>query len=129
MSLFCFHSVKVPEEEELRELLHEHVDDHYCCGHKACKEWSVKRVEDCSSYVGTLETFIEEREVIDDEEPYLGGRIDGRDNGRVPDAWEMDMKAEIPLLFVPRKEAQRRVPHSESVVACQGLDYSFSFNL
>ena len=77
-------------------------------------------MDDCSSYVGTLETFVEEREVIDEAEPYSGGPVDGKDKGRIPDAWEIDMKAEIPLLFVLRKEARKRVPHSEVVMACQG---------
>ncbi|KAG4922051.1 hypothetical protein JHK86_050864 [Glycine max] len=38
---------------------------------------------------GTLDTFIEEREIIRETEPYFGGSIDGKDNGPEVGIWEV----------------------------------------
>lgn len=69
-------------------------------------------------YVGTLETFIEEREIISEREPYLGGEIDGNDKGQQLGLWELDLRSEFPLLFVPHKESRTNVPHSEAKEKC-----------
>lgn len=113
-------SVQVLEEEEIRELLLNYVSHHYCWGRSPARTWKIQKIEDCNSYIGTLETFIEERDVVDDVEPYGGGVVDGKDAGRVLGAWEVDMKGEFPLLFVSRKEARTKLPHSEVVEKCQG---------
>ncbi|KAH7302040.1 hypothetical protein KP509_23G053400 [Ceratopteris richardii] len=49
-----------------------------------------------------------------------GGAVDGKDGGRILGAWEVDMRGEFPLLFVSRKEARTKLPHSEVVKKCQG---------
>eukprot|EP00250_Pteridium_aquilinum_P006262 c16218_g1_i1 orf=75-1403(+) len=113
-------SVQVLEEEEIRELLMDHVGRHCCWGRSPARTWKILKIEDCNSYIGTLEMFIEERDVVDDVEPYAGGVVDGKDNGRVPGTWEVDMKEEFPLLFVSRKEVRTKLPHSEIVEKCQG---------
>jgi DnaJ-class molecular chaperone len=46
--------------------------------------------------------------------------IDGKESGPEPGPWELDMKSEFPLLFVSRKEARLKVPHSEAVEKCSG---------
>jgi hypothetical protein len=70
-------------------------------------------VEDCNVYVGTLDTFIEERETLRETEPYLNGDIDGRDKGPELGIWELDLKSEFPVLFIPYKESKAKIPHSE----------------
>lgn len=115
-----YQSVQVLEEEEIRELLIDHVGRHCCWGRSPARTWKIQKIEDCNSYIGTLETFIEERDVVDDVEPYAGGVVDGKDGGRMLGAWEVDMKGEFPLLFVSRKEARTKLPHSEFVDKCQG---------
>lgn len=112
-------SVQVLEEQEIRELLIDRVGHHFCWGGQPARSWSIQKIEDCNSYSGTLETFIEERDVIDEVEPYAGGTVDEKDSGRALTAWEVDMKAEFPLLFVSRKEARKTLPHSEVVERCQ----------
>ncbi|MCO5580363.1 hypothetical protein L7F22_034230 [Adiantum nelumboides] len=113
-------SVQVLEEEEIRELLLDHVRHHCCWGQSPARTWKIPKIEDCNSYIGTLETFIEERDVVDEVEPYGGGVVDGKDAGRVLGAWEVDMTGEFPLLFVSRKESRTKLPHSEVVEKCQG---------
>jgi hypothetical protein len=77
-------------------------------------------VEDCNVYVGTLDTFIEEREIIKETEPYLGGSIDGKDKGPERSIWELDLSSQFPVLFVPSKEVREKIPHSEVIEKCSG---------
>ena len=42
-------------------------------------------MEYCIVYVGTLDTFIEERDTIIEREPYFGGNVVGKDKG--PELW------------------------------------------
>ncbi|KAF5737211.1 hypothetical protein HS088_TW13G00089 [Tripterygium wilfordii] len=77
-------------------------------------------VEDCNVYVGTLETFIEDRETVRETEPYHGGSIDGKDEGPELGFWELDLRSQFPVLFVPYKETQIRIPHSETIEKCPG---------
>lgn len=106
------------DEVEIRELLIDHVGHRCCWGNRPARRWRIHAVEDCNAYVGTLETFIEERDVIGEVEPYAGGKIDGTDSGPEPGPWELDMRSEFPLLFVSRKEARMKVPHSEAIEKC-----------
>ncbi|KAI5065760.1 hypothetical protein GOP47_0018384 [Adiantum capillus-veneris] len=105
-------------EEEIKDLLFDHMGLNCCMGGKPAASWEIQRVENCNVYVGTLETFIEERAMEDEVEPHKANSMDDQDRGRKPNAWEMDMKAEIPLLFVSGKEARRKVPNSEVVKIC-----------
>ncbi|CAA6655086.1 unnamed protein product [Spirodela intermedia] len=97
------------DEVEARHLLIDHVGHHWCWG-------------DCNVYVGTLETFIEEREAMREIEPYQGGKFDGRDRGPELGIWELDLRAEFPLLYVPQKETKIKIPHSEVVEKCSGCE-------
>lgn len=78
-------------------------------------------------YVGTLETFMEEREIVKEREPYLKGEIDEKDKGPELGVWELDLRSEFPLLFVSHKETKVKVPHSESIQKCTGKNYVNNF--
>ncbi|KAF6160980.1 hypothetical protein GIB67_007621 [Kingdonia uniflora] len=108
------------DEVEIRELLIDHVGHRCCWGSRPARTWKISAVEDCNVYVGTLDTFIEERENIKETEPYLGGKIDGKDNGSELGIWELDLRSEFPLLFVPHKETRAKIPHSETTEKCSG---------
>lgn len=82
-------------------------------------------MEDCNVYVGTLDTFIEEREIIRETEPYLGGGIDGKDNGAELGIWELDLRSQFPILFVPYNEVRQKIPHSEVIEKCSGKCWIF----
>ncbi|PPD81138.1 hypothetical protein GOBAR_DD21925 [Gossypium barbadense] len=56
---------------EIRELLINHISHRCCWGSRPARTWKIHAVEDYKVYVGTLETFLEEREVIRETEPYL----------------------------------------------------------
>lgn len=77
-------------------------------------------MEDCNVYVGTLDTFIEERETIKETGPYHGGSIDGKQNGPELGVWELDLRSQFPVLFVPQKEVREKIPHSETIEKCTG---------
>lgn len=77
-------------------------------------------MEDCNVYVGTLDTFIEEREIIKETEPYLDSSIDGKDKGPELGVWELDLRSQFPVLFVPYKEVRETIPHSEKIEKCSG---------
>ena len=52
------------DEVEIRELLIDHVGHRCCWGSRPARTWKIQAVEDCNVYVETLDTFIEEREII-----------------------------------------------------------------
>lgn len=108
------------QEDDIRELLVDHVNRNCCWGGKPVKKWDIQQVEDCNVYIGTLETFFEERNIVSETEPYTGGPVDGKDQGYIPGPWEVDMRKDFPLLFTPVKEALARLPHSEEVLRCSG---------
>lgn len=105
---------------EIRQLLISHVGHRCCLGSGPARRWKITSIEDCDVYVGTLETFIEERETLEEKEPYLGGKVDGADKGPVLGIWELDLRAHFPQLFVPDKEVKFKIPHSEAVHKCPG---------
>ncbi|KAL6987717.1 hypothetical protein U1Q18_013465 [Sarracenia purpurea var. burkii] len=108
------------DEVEIRELLIDHVGHHCCWGSRPARTWKVQVVEDCNVYVGTLETFIEEREAVKETQPYLDGNVNGKDKGPVLGIWELDLRSEFPVLFIPHKESRTKIPHSEAIEKCSG---------
>lgn len=112
---------QILDEVEIRHLLVDHVGHHFCWGSRPARTWKIVSIEDCNVYVGTLETFIEERETIREIEPYLGGEVDGKNKGATELAvWELDLRSEFPILFVPYKETNIKIPHSEALEKCTG---------
>lgn len=111
---------QILDEVEIRELLIDHVGHRCCWGSRPARTWKIHSVEDCNVYVGTLETFIEERETIQEREPFPGGNIDGKGNGPEVGIWELDLRSEFPVLFAPHKETRTKIPHSEAVEKCSG---------
>ncbi|CAA0836320.1 chaperone protein dnaJ-related [Striga hermonthica] len=109
---------QVLDEVEIRELLIDHVGHRCCWGSRPARTWNIHAVENCNVYVGTLETFVEERETITETEPYLSGEVDGTEKGPQLGTWEMDMRTEFPVLFTPHKESRVVVPHSEAIDKC-----------
>ena len=105
---------------EIRNLLIDHVGHRCCLGSQPARKWKITSIKDCIVYVGTLETFIEERDAIIKKEPYYGRKIDGRDQGPVLGVWELDLRSEFPLLFV-EKEVMVKIRHSEVTEKCLGM--------
>lgn len=108
------------DEVEIRELLIDHVGHRCCWGSRPARTWKIHAVEDCNVYVGTLETFLEEREVVRETEPYHGGNIDGKDKGPELVLWELDLRSQFPALYVPYKETRVKIPRCETVEKCSG---------
>lgn len=111
---------QILDEVEIRELLIDHVGHRCCWGSRPARTWKIQTVEDCNVYVGTLETFIEERETVTEIEPFLGGKLDGKDKGPELAIWELDLRSEFPVLFIPHKELRSKIPHSEAIEKCSG---------
>ncbi|PON37092.1 Cytochrome c-552 [Parasponia andersonii] len=109
---------QVLDEVEIRELLIDHVGHRCCWGSRPARTWKIRAVEDCNVYVGTLETFVEERETIKETQPYLGGNVDGKDKGPELGVWELDLRSDFPVLFVPYRESRAKIPHSEVIEKC-----------
>ncbi|KAI9153808.1 hypothetical protein LWI28_016835 [Acer negundo] len=108
------------DEVEIRELLIDHVGHRCCWGSRPARTWKIHAVEDCNVYVGTLETFTEERQIISETEPYLGGNVDKKDNGPELGIWELDLRSKFPVLFVPNEETRIKIPRSETLDKCSG---------
>lgn len=108
------------DDAEIRELLIDCVGHWFCWGSRPARTWKISTIEDCNVYFGTLETFVEEREVVKKTEPYAGGRIDGKESGPELGVWELDLRSEFPLLFLPYQESRIKIPHSEVVEKCSG---------
>ncbi|XP_023921021.1 uncharacterized protein LOC112032493 [Quercus suber] len=113
---------QILDEVEIRELLIDYVGHRCCWGSRPARTWKIHTVEDCNVYVGTLDTFIEERELITETEAYLGGNIDGKDNGPELGIWELDLRSQFPLLFISYEESRAKIPHSETIEKCSGCD-------
>ncbi|XP_042392979.1 protein SSUH2 homolog isoform X1 [Zingiber officinale] len=113
---------QILDEVEVRQLLIDHVGHSCCWGNQPARKWKISSIDDCNVYVGTLETFIEERETIEQKEPYLGGKVDGKEEGQETGVWELDLRSEFPILFVPHKETRVNMPHSEAVEKCCECD-------
>ncbi|PHT87978.1 hypothetical protein T459_10084 [Capsicum annuum] len=113
---------QVLDEVEVRELLIDHVGHRCCWGSRPARTWKIHAIEDCNVYVGTLETFTEERDTVVEKELYSGGSIEGKDKGPETGIWELDLRAEFPALFVPYKESRLRIPRSETIEKCSGCD-------
>ncbi|XP_057778087.1 uncharacterized protein LOC130996834 isoform X1 [Salvia miltiorrhiza] len=111
---------QVLDEVEIRELLLDHVGHRCCWGSRPARTWTIRAVEDCNVYVGTLETFAEDREIITEKEPYIGGDAHGKDKGPELGIWELDLRSEFPPLFIPEKESRVVIPRSEAVEKCSG---------
>ncbi|KAK6943555.1 hypothetical protein RJ641_024657 [Dillenia turbinata] len=111
---------QILDEVEIRELLIDHVGHRCCWGSRPARTWKIRAIEDCNVYVGTLDTFIEERETVKEREPFLGGKIDGKNSGPELGVWELDLRSEFPVLFVPYKESRAKIPHSEVIEKCSG---------
>ncbi|KAG6523500.1 hypothetical protein ZIOFF_013360 [Zingiber officinale] len=114
--------LQILDEVEVRQLLIDHVGHRCCWGSQPARKWKICSIDDCNVYVGTLETFIEERETIKEKEPYLGGKIDGKEKDHKSGVWELDLRSEFPILFVPHKETRVNIPHSEAVEKCSECD-------
>lgn len=112
---------QILDEVEIRELLIDHVGHRCCWGSRPARTWKIHAVEDCNVYVGTLETFIEERETVKEKVPYHGDGIE-KDKGPELGIWELDLRSEFPVLFTPHKETRTKIPHSEVVEKCSGKD-------
>ncbi|PKA48640.1 hypothetical protein AXF42_Ash021049 [Apostasia shenzhenica] len=113
---------QILDEVEIRHLLINHVGHQFCWGSLPARTWKIVSIEDCNVYVGTLETFIEERETVQAIEPYLGGEVEEKNRGIEVGVWEIDLRTEFPLLFVPFKETRAKIPHSEYIEKCSGCD-------
>ncbi|XP_065853266.1 uncharacterized protein [Euphorbia lathyris] len=113
---------QILDEVEIRELLIDHVGHRCCWGSRPARTWKIHAVEDCNVYVGTLDTFVEEREVIRETEPYTGGSIDGMDKGPALGIWELDLRSEFPVLFTPHIETRAKIPRSEIIEKCTGCE-------
>ncbi|KAJ1700041.1 hypothetical protein LUZ63_008553 [Rhynchospora breviuscula] len=108
----------VLDEVEVRQLLVDHVGHRCCWGSGPARKWQITSIENCSAYVGLLETFIEERETVIEREPYMGGEIDKTHKGSQCGIWELDVKSDFPQLFIPEKEIRIRIPHTEVIHKC-----------
>ncbi|KAL3531737.1 hypothetical protein ACH5RR_005258 [Cinchona calisaya] len=109
---------QILDEVEIRELLVDHVGHRCCWGSRPARTWKIHAVEDCNVYVGTLDTFVEERETIIEREPYLGGNTEGTAKGPELGLWELDLRSEFPVLFTPYQETKMTIPHSETIDKC-----------
>lgn len=112
-------SVHGLQEDEIRDLIVDHVDHQCCWGKLPASKWNFKKIEDCNAFIGALESFIEEREVYSDVEPYTGQLYTTEEQGRVLGPWEVDMRDEFPLLFTVKKEVRSIVPFSQRLEVCK----------
>ncbi|GAB2223822.1 hypothetical protein Droror1_Dr00004564 [Drosera rotundifolia] len=113
---------EILDEVEIRELLIDHIGHRCCWGSRPARTWKINSVEDCNVYVGTLDTFTETREIIREQVPYLGGKLDGKGSRPELGIWELDLRDQFPVLFIPEKETQVKVPHSEAIEKCTGCE-------
>jgi hypothetical protein len=83
----------------------------------------IEETKECNVCIGSLETFIEERELMNEVKPYdpAWGHIDKNTKTRSLGPWEVDVKNEFPALFTPQKETKLKLPNSDSMEKCPGM--------
>jgi hypothetical protein len=83
----------------------------------------IEETKECNVCIGSLETFIEERELMNEVKPYdpAWGHIDKNTQTRSLGPWEVDVKNEFPALFTPQKETKLKLPNSDSMEKCPGV--------
>ncbi|KAJ4733767.1 chaperone protein dnaJ-like protein [Rhynchospora pubera] len=107
------------DEAEVRQLLMDHVGHRYCSVSEPARKGQIVFLENFFAYVGTLETFIEERETVIEKEPYVSGLYAGE--GLQYDIWELDVNADSPQMFV-EKDLRFTLPHTEVVQLCDNCN-------
>lgn len=58
----------------------------------------------------------------------LVGRY-GKDSGPKLGIWELDLRFEFPVLFIPPKESRAKIPHFETIEKCSGKDIEITIYL
>lgn len=107
------------DEEDLRAAMLQHVSEHCCYGSKPAKEMKIKGFKGVTALHYILETFAEGRETRNAHAPYMGGLVDGPENGPPPLPWDIPCQANE--LFKTH-QIQKEVPHTSIIRPCHGCD-------
>eukprot|EP00271_Cylindrocystis_brebissonii_P022928 TRINITY_DN9070_c0_g1_i1.p1 TRINITY_DN9070_c0_g1~~TRINITY_DN9070_c0_g1_i1.p1 ORF type:complete len:370 (+),score=45.49 TRINITY_DN9070_c0_g1_i1:199-1308(+) len=110
------------ELEEMRDELLMYVGERCCWGTRPARTWAFRSVEESTSYVGTLESFVEFRKVVRRPQPFTrGDPVDGpgtNGKARPPDMWEVQADMFAPPMFVSR-EVSMKVPQTDAIESCK----------
>ncbi|CAM6067455.1 unnamed protein product [Sphagnum tenellum] len=110
-----------PSKDEIQELFTNYIDKHGMPWTRlSARKWVIEETKECNVFIGSLETFIEERELMNEVKPYdpAWGHIDKNTQTRSLGPWEVDVKNEFPALFTPQKETKLKLPNSDSMEKC-----------
>ena len=102
-------------DEEITAILSAYITQKCCARTNNIKKFTLKGVDVKNGYLYVLHSFTETRITKWKEVPYLGGYVDGPENGPMPYKW--DVTVTVPNSF---EDDKRRyvVPHSEEVKIC-----------
>eukprot|EP00794_Sanderia_malayensis_P005601 gene5601-6290_t len=107
-----FDRAAVISDDEAKDALINFVAENCCYGKSPAEEMSIKDMKASSAYHYMLETFIESRTFNWYQEPYLGGPVDGPQNGPAPMPWSILVQHPPP--FQPTV-FHTEIPHTASV--------------
>lgn len=103
------------DEEACRAAMIQHVSEHCCYGSKPAKEMQVSKTKGITALHYTLETFGEGRTTKPKRVPYMGGPVDGPENGPPPPPWAIPCQ---PNQMFTTHVIKIDVPHTSVVLPC-----------
>ncbi|PAA47526.1 hypothetical protein BOX15_Mlig027292g2 [Macrostomum lignano] len=114
---------KLPKvtEEIARQTLIEHSPKKCCNGQGHLRTMPITKVENTLAWHYSLESFVESRFTCWSYEPYTGQQFDGRENGRAPGPWDIELH---PKEMFADEDREITVPHSASVKPCHHCSQS-----
>ncbi|KAH3805004.1 hypothetical protein DPMN_133296 [Dreissena polymorpha] len=107
------------DEESCRQARYQFVSEHCCYGSKPVKEIKITDFKGITAIHYILETSAEGRSTMNAKAPYIGGPVDGPENGPPPLPWTFPCTPDQTFRTHSKKI---EVPHTSVVCCCPGCD-------
>lgn len=103
-------------EEDCRDAILQHANENCCYGTKPAEEMKITNTMGITALHYKLETFTESRSTKKKKKPYMGGPVDGPENGTPPAPWAIPCQ---PKMLFKDDKIKIEVPHTAKVKKCK----------
>uniref|UniRef100_A0A1I8FFT2 Protein SSUH2 homolog n=1 Tax=Macrostomum lignano TaxID=282301 RepID=A0A1I8FFT2_9PLAT len=102
-------------EEILRNILLQYASENCCQSSQFIRDLPIIKIETTLAWHYCLETYLEARYTCWTFEPFDNQKVDGRENGRPPAPWEVELKPDRPF---KDEDKETVVPHTCRLKPC-----------
>uniref|UniRef100_A0A1I8JPC7 Glutaredoxin domain-containing protein n=1 Tax=Macrostomum lignano TaxID=282301 RepID=A0A1I8JPC7_9PLAT len=102
-------------EEILRNILLQYASENCCQSSQFIRDLPIIKIETTLAWHYCLETYLEARYTCWTFEPFDNQEVDGRENGRPPAPWEVELKPDRPF---KDEDKETVVPHTCRLKPC-----------